>query len=80
MTDTSLSSRMRRYTDVSNIRLMEREPVILWVDGKKFHTYTREMEKPFSEPVVKNMQNVALELCRSIEGVLLDENIYISGA
>ncbi len=44
----SLGSRMKfNYEDVSRIYLLKRTPVILRLDGKAFHTYTRNCKKPF---------------------------------
>ncbi|TVX86040.1 tRNA(His) guanylyltransferase Thg1 family protein [Paenibacillus agilis] len=49
MTKDNLGNRMKGYEDVSRIYLMKRMPVILRIDGKAFHTYTKGLEKPFSD-------------------------------
>jgi tRNA(His) guanylyltransferase len=64
----SLGDRMRQYINVSNTRLIQRMPVIIFVDGKKFHNYTRSMEKPFSDNLIYNMQITARALCEEIQG------------
>jgi len=68
MDKTSLGDRMRGYIEVANTRLVKRTPVIVFVDGKKFHNYTREMTKPFSKTLIENMQVTAIALCEEIEG------------
>lgn len=48
MTKDNLGNRMKGYEDVSRIYLMKRMPVILRIDGKAFHSFTKGLEKPFS--------------------------------
>ena len=43
-------------------------PVIIRLDGKAFHTYTRGLDKPFDEGLIQDMQNTAIELCKQIQG------------
>jgi tRNA(His) 5'-end guanylyltransferase len=43
MTDDSLGDRMKTYEDIFRNYLPGRLPVIIRVDGKAFHTMTREM-------------------------------------
>jgi tRNA(His) 5'-end guanylyltransferase len=38
---TSLSERMKKYENISNHYLMFKTPVILRLDGKNFHSYTK---------------------------------------
>jgi tRNA(His) guanylyltransferase len=40
MDKTSLGDRMKGYESVPSIKLMRRNPVIMRLDGKAFHTYT----------------------------------------
>lgn len=57
MDKTSLGDRMKRFESVSKNSLMCKTPVIIRVDGKAFHTYTRnplfKLEQPYSY-VLKN--------------------------
>lgn len=39
--------RMKGYEDVYRLKLPKRMPVIIRIDGKAFHSYTRGMNKPF---------------------------------
>jgi tRNA(His) guanylyltransferase len=47
VTHDSLGDRIKRYESVSSPLLLRRTPVLLRVDGKAFHTYTRDMKRPF---------------------------------
>jgi len=44
----SLGDRMKRYENVSKVSLVRRMPVIIRLDGKAFHTFTRGFMKPRS--------------------------------
>ena len=67
----SLGIRMKGYEFISRLFLMKRNPVIIRVDGKAFHTFTKGMNKPFDQPLIETMQETALELCKNIQGVKL---------
>lgn len=51
----SLGNRIKRYEAVSNYHLMPRSPLFLRVDGKSFHTYTRNMDRPFDRRLIGAM-------------------------
>ncbi len=52
--DTSdLAKRMKEYEHVSKTKLIRRLPVILRLDGKSFHTFTKGFQKPFDEKFEK---------------------------
>lgn len=55
MDNSSLAQRMKDYESVSKIKLMKRCPVIIRMDGKAFHTFTRGFQKPFDEVLSKSM-------------------------
>ncbi len=64
----SLGDRMKEYEEAARATLPRRMPVILRVDGKAFHTYTRGLEKPFDENLCRAMNTVALSLCEEVQG------------
>lgn len=66
-----LSDRMQTYEQASRYRLPRRMPVIIRVDGKAFHSWTRGLERPFSLPFVLAMNAVATSLCEEIQGAQL---------
>ena len=51
MDKTSLGDRMKQYEAVSKNFLLRRTPVIIRLDGKAFHTFTRGFDKPFDEAI-----------------------------
>lgn len=71
MTYDSLGDRMKEYENAYRLHLPKRMPVIVRVDGKAFHTFTRGFKRPFDEAAFKPMKETALELCRNVEGCKL---------
>lgn len=67
----SLSDRMKCYENVTRNYLTRRAPVIIRVDGKAFHSFTRGFKKPFDGIFVKSMQETMKYLCESIQGCVL---------
>lgn len=68
----SLGDRMKHnYEEVSKTRLIRRTPVIIRIDGKAFHTFTRGMKKPFDNILVNSMQETMQYLCKNIQGCVL---------
>ena len=48
--------------------LMRRTPLIVRVDGRAFHTYTRGMERPFSERLINAMVEAAQAVGAEMQG------------
>lgn len=67
----TLGTRMKEYEAVSKNHLMRRTPVIIRLDGKAFHTFTRGLDKPFDSDFVTMMQQTMLHLCENIQGCVL---------
>ena len=54
-----LGNRMKIfYEEVPKTRLMRRTPVVIWIDGKAFHTFARGFKRPFDDVLIKTMQEV----------------------
>lgn len=67
-----LGNRMKEYYEnIPKTKLMRRCPVILRIDGKAFHTFTRGFQKPFDEVLIKTMQETMKYLCENIQGCVL---------
>ena len=65
----TLGNRMKSYYENRNkYYLHRRTPVIIRIDGKAFHSYTKHMNKPFDNNLSQNMKFVAIELCKEIQG------------
>lgn len=64
----SLGDRMKTFEDAYRTHLPIRMPVIIRVDGKAFHTYTKQCERPVDQGLVKCMDQTAIELCKQVQG------------
>ena len=64
----SLGDRMKQYEAVPKTILTRRFPVIIRLDGKAFHTFTRGMNKPYDDILMKTMQATMKYLCENIQG------------
>lgn len=71
MSNDSLGDRMKSYEDAYRAHLPIRMPVILRIDGKAFHSYTRKCKKPVDEGLVECMNDTAIELCKQVQGCRL---------
>ena len=67
----SLGDRMKAYEAVPKNFLMRRTPVIIRLDGKAFHTFTRGFDKPFDEVIEYAMKSTMVQLCANIQGCVL---------
>jgi len=63
-----LDDRMKDYEKCFSYTLPYNIPVIVRIDGRAFHTFTRGLEKPFDNKFVEMMEFVAVELCKVISG------------
>ena len=71
MRNDNLGDRMKTYENVTRTYLTRRTPVIIRIDGKAFHSFTRGFKKPFDNVLVKTMQNTMKYLCENVEGCVL---------
>lgn len=69
MKKDDIGNRMKNnYENRSQLYLSRRTPVIIRLDGKAFHTFTRNMEKPFSDNLKAWMVSTAFVLMEEIQG------------
>jgi tRNA(His) 5'-end guanylyltransferase len=68
MSKDSLGDRMKSYEDSYRISVPGRMPVILRIDGKAFHTYTKGLTRPVDHNLHGAMNETAQYLCRNIQG------------
>ena len=67
-----LGNRMKdNYENRYRFSLTRRTPVIIRIDGKAFHTYTRGFEKPWDTILINTMLDTAWYLCTEIMGCKL---------
>lgn len=65
----SLGDRMKSsYEDRYRYSFPRRTYLILRIDGRAFHTYTRGLEKPFDVKLMEAMAHTAQELVKQISG------------
>lgn len=67
----SLGDRMKRYENVPKVSLVRRMPVIIRLDGKAFHTFTRGFVKPFDALLMQTMNDTMKYLCENIQGCVM---------
>ena len=68
----SLGDRMKaNYENRAKTYLVRRMPVIIRLDGKAFHTFTRGMRKPYDEVFHNTMNETMKYLCENIQGCKL---------
>jgi len=68
VTSDSLGDRMKGYESVWATQLPGRMPVILRLDGKAFHSYTRDLSRPWCPELSEVMDITAQKLCQEIQG------------
>lgn len=68
----SLGDRMKEnYENRAKTYLVRRMPVIIRLDGKAFHTFTKGLQKPYDE-IFHNTMNATMKyLCENIQGCKL---------
>ena len=70
MDSSDIAKRMKGYESVSKYLLTKRTPVIIRLDGKAFHTFTKGLNKPFDDVLIETMQETTKYLCENIQGCL----------
>jgi tRNA(His) 5'-end guanylyltransferase len=71
-TKDSLGDRMKHYyEDRYRIYLTRRIPVIIRIDGKAFHSFTKGLNRPYDMVMKNSMWATAKELCENIMGCQL---------
>ena len=72
MDKTTLGDRMKNnYENVNRFYLTRRMPIVIRMDMKAGHTFTKGMKKPFDDIFVKAMQETMKYLCENIQGCVL---------
>lgn len=71
MKKDSFGDRMKGYENAYRIKLPKRMPVIIRIDGKAFHTYTRGMKKPFDRDLTQAMWETSKYIAENVMGCKL---------
>ena len=68
MTKDSLGDRMKNYESRFRFYLPRRAYTMIRLDGKAFHSYTKNLDKPFDLDFVEDMIKTTKYLCENIQG------------
>lgn len=71
MDRSDLAERMKGYEKRNRYYLQRRMPVILRLDMRAGHSFTRGFKRPFDEVFIKSIQNTAKYLCENIQNCKL---------
>lgn len=63
-----LGDRMKGYENIERKFLYRRMPVIIRLDGKAFHTFTKDCNKPFDKNIIDAMADTGEYLLNEIQG------------
>lgn len=66
--NNSLDTRMKIYELPYKQRIVNKMPIIIRLDGKAFHTFTKGLKKPFDDLLIDTMQKTTVSLCKDIQG------------
>jgi len=67
----SLGDRIKSYEKTFSATAVRRMPLMIRVDGKAFHTFTRALEKPFDKNLIEAMVLSAIEVATEMQGFKL---------
>ena len=68
MSRDSLGDRIKGYENIQRNYLTRRMPMIIRIDGKAFHSFTKGFQKPFDMVFMKTMWETTKYLCSNIQG------------
>jgi tRNA(His) 5'-end guanylyltransferase len=64
----SLGDRIKKYENVTRFYATPRMPLIIRVDGRAFHTFTKNCKKPFDHQLIDAMCQAALSVSKEMQG------------
>jgi tRNA(His) 5'-end guanylyltransferase len=67
---TSLGDRMKGYESAAESRLLPGTPIIARIDGRAFHTFTRNMRRPYDVTMSSAMVNTTKKLVEESNALL----------
>jgi len=72
MDRSDLAIRMKEnYENCGKTKLTRRVPVAIRIDGKAFHSFTKNFKRPFDEILIKSMQETMKYLCENIQNCVI---------
>lgn len=70
MKNKTLGERMKEYEAITDTKLIDKLPVIIRLDGRAFHSFTKGFKKPFDETLNDIMGKTMLFLCENISNCI----------
>lgn len=67
----SLGDRLKEYEDAFRFHLPKRMPLIVRLDGKSFHSYTSDCERPFDEKLIEALNTAFTYVAQNMQGIKL---------
>jgi len=71
MDHSDLGARMKSYENCYRIYLPNRQAVIVRIDGRAFHSFTKGFNRPYDVLFAQCMRETAKQLCENISGCVL---------
>lgn len=68
---TDLDIRIKNYEKVTDQKLIRRMPVLIRIDGRAFHTFTKGFNKPFDDILINAMKETTKYLCENVQNCVL---------
>lgn len=67
----SIDDRIKYYESIScSYKLYRNLPIVVRLDGRAFHTFTRSLDKPFDMPFIRLMQDTAMFLAKEFNATI----------
>lgn len=66
-----LGDRMKGYESSTPAVLSPDRPIVVRLDGRAFHHYTRGLERPFDRQLSSDLDEAAAKLCADVDGARL---------
>lgn len=67
----SLGDRMKQYERITKDALISKLPVIVRVDGRAFHTFTRQAYKPYDSRIIQWMEESAKIVAEDMQNFIM---------
>lgn len=66
MSKDNLGNRMKEYEAITDYNIPKRMPVIIRLDGKAFHSWTKGLERPFCSQFINIMQETSAFIFKNV--------------
>lgn len=63
-----LGGRMKGYEVSTPAIVAPSRPIVIRIDGRAFHTYTRGLDRPFDAQLARDLDTAAAALCADVDG------------